>query len=73
MSEPAIPFGYRRITGQSQRGDGIWDGTRFRKVKKEYPFIGSGALTRIIIRKCAVEQPALAGIGLIGVPDMDMD
>lgn len=57
MSVPKIPFGYCLVQGQSQKGDGIWDGTRFRKVKKGYPFAGdSGA---VIIRKCEVEQEPL--------------
>lgn len=55
MSEPKIPCGYRQIQGQSQKGDGIWDGERFRKVKKEYPRT-SGFLPKFIIRRCVVEQ-----------------
>lgn len=39
----------------------MWDGTRFRKVKKQYPFAGPAEY--IIIRKCTVEQPALPGAG----------
>ncbi len=56
---PTIPFGFRPVVGQSQKGDGIWNGRRFAKVKKGYPFAGdSGA---VIIRRCEVVQPALPG------------
>lgn len=56
-NNPEIPYGYRQIQGQSQKGDGIWNGERFVKVKKGYPFAGdSGA---IIIRKCEVMQQML--------------
>lgn len=54
---PAIPFGYRRIQGQLQKGDGLWNGTRFARVKKGYPFVGTQEL--IAIRRCAVEQTEL--------------
>lgn len=52
--DPKIPFGYKLVTGQLQKGDGVWNGTRFRKVKREYPFVGERTL--IAIRKCVVEQ-----------------
>ena len=58
-TDPAIPYGYRRITGLSQRGDGIWDGTRFRKVKKEYPHSEGRPGFNFIIRKCEVVQTEL--------------
>ena len=58
---PAIPYGYRRIQGPSQRGDGIWDGTRFRKVRKAYPN-ADGSAPVVIIRKCVIEQPELPGV-----------
>jgi hypothetical protein len=60
-AEPAIPFGWKRITGQSQRGDGIWNGTKFVKVKKEYPHSEGRPGFYFIIRKCQVVQPALPG------------
>jgi hypothetical protein len=52
-AEPAIPFGYRLVQGPSQKGDGIWDGKRFRKVRKEYPH---ATAERPVIRKCEVVQ-----------------
>jgi hypothetical protein len=56
--EPEILIGYKRVEGQSQKGDNIWDGERFRKVRKGYPFAGdSGAF---IIRKCEVVQTEIA-------------
>lgn len=69
-TEPQIPYGYRRITGQSQRGDGIWDGTRFRKVKKEYPHSEGRPGFYFIIRKCTVEQAALPGIEEAATPPL---
>lgn len=70
---PAIPFGYKQVTGQSRKGDGIWNGTRFAKVKKCYPFAGdSGA---VIIRKCEVVQteiPATVVMDVTGVEVMDI-
>ena len=60
-NQPAIPFGYRAVIGQSQRGDGIWDGTRFRKVKKEYPHSEVRPGFNFIIRKCEVAQAELPG------------
>jgi hypothetical protein len=60
METPKIPFGYRRVVGQLQKGDGVWDGERFRKVKKQYPNAdGCGAL--LAIRRCAAQQPVLPG------------
>lgn len=71
MADPAIPFGYRRISGQSQKGDGIWNGTRFVKVRKEFPW-ADHAPAHIIIRKCAVEQTALPVVDLSNVDTMEM-
>lgn len=72
MADPEIPHGYRLVTGQSQKGDGIWNGTRFARVRKGYPFAGdSGA---VIIRRCTVEQPALIAEPVLsdGVETMEM-
>lgn len=52
--DPKIPYGYRRVTGQSQKG--VWDGTRFRRVKKDWPVVPD---TTMMIRKCVVTQVAL--------------
>ncbi len=52
--EITIPFGYRRVTGQLQKGDGIWNGKRFTKVKKTYP--NTEYVEIFAIRKCVVEQ-----------------
>lgn len=50
---PKIPFGYKRVTGRSQMGDGVWNGKRFAKVKKDWPLIGE---CEVVIRKCEVVQ-----------------
>lgn len=55
--EPKIPFGYRRVTGQLQKGDGVWNGTRFRKVAKRYP--STEAVELFAIRRCEVVQTEL--------------
>lgn len=70
--DPTIPFGYRQVTGQLQKGDGVWNGERFvrvkrvptevivRKTKMLYPCaMPDGA---VAIRKCEVEQPSLPGV-----------
>ncbi len=60
MSDPQIPFGYKRVHGQLQKGDGVWNGTRFAKVKKEYP-CAEGLHLLFAIRKCTVEQVQIPG------------
>lgn len=62
IGQPTIPFGYKLVTGQAQRGDGIWDYSagKFVKVKKEYPW-GAPLKERIIIRKCEVVQTEIVG------------
>lgn len=54
---PTVPFGYRLVAGQLQKGDGLWDGKRFRKVRKDYPYIGTRE--GIAIRLCEVVQPVI--------------
>ncbi len=60
MSEPTIPFGFKRIFGQAQKGDGVWDGEPFRRAKKEYPW-GQFPPPRVIIRKQEVAQTEIPG------------
>jgi len=55
-TEPQIPFDYRQVHGQSQKGDGIWDGRRFVKVKPVWPDI---KVDDVVIRRCEVVQPEL--------------
>lgn len=55
-TDPKIPYGYKQIQGQSQKGDGVWDGTRFRKVKKAYPIV---RYPEVMIRRCEVVQEEL--------------
>lgn len=50
---PAIPFGYRQVTGPSRKGEGIWNGKRFVKVKPVWPDI---RVDDVVIRKCEVVQ-----------------
>lgn len=57
-AEPKIPHGYTQVTGQLQKGDGLWDGTRFRKVRREYPFIGERV--GVAVRKCEVVQTEIS-------------
>lgn len=59
QSNPTIPYGYKIVTGQLQKGDGVWDGERFRKVKKQYPSTEPRSL--FAIRKCVVEQTEIPG------------
>jgi hypothetical protein len=55
-AEIKIPHGYARVTGQSQKGDGRWNGQRFARVKKEYPAI---LIDDVVIRRCVVTQEPL--------------
>ena len=67
MNTPEIPFGYKRVFGQLQKGDGVWDGQKFKKVRKElvpvtvmrmrWPIVQQAAT--IAIRRCTVEQAPL--------------
>lgn len=68
-TDPKIPYGWKRITGRSQKGDGIWNGEKFVRVKKEYPHSEGMPGFRLIIRKCEVVQPTLIGVDLAGGPD----
>lgn len=52
---PKIPFGYKAVTGQSRKGDGYWDGEKFRKVRKMYPT----SYPTLIIRKCDATQTVM--------------
>ncbi len=70
-----IPFGYKRVVGQLQKGDGILDLATggfikvkrvpveviIKKTKMQYPCVMpySG---EIAIRRCTVEQPSLPGV-----------
>ncbi len=69
--QPTIPFGYRRVTGQLQKGDGIWNGKRFAKVKKAYP--NTEYVEIFAIRKCVVEQQELPGIVGELMPVMEVE
>ncbi len=60
-AEPTIPFGWKRITGMAQRGDGIWNGQKFVRVKKEYPHSEGRPGFYFIIRKCAAIQTEISG------------
>jgi hypothetical protein len=64
---PQIPYGYRRVVGQLQKGDGLWDGTRFRRVRKGYPYIG--LLQGVAVRKCEVVQQQIPAT----VPDSELE
>ncbi len=54
-TEPKIPFGYKRVSGQIQKGDGVLDPVTglYHRVRKEYPRTDDD---RIFIRRCKVEQ-----------------
>lgn len=47
-----IPYGYKLIQGQAQKGDGVWNGERFVRVKKVYP----STEPAVIIRRQEVVQ-----------------
>jgi len=69
-TEPQIPFGYRRVHGQSQKGDGIWNGRRFVKVKPVWPDI---KVDDVVIRRCEVVQPELVSeVDVSGIEVMEM-
>lgn len=73
-ADPQIPYGYKRVVGQLQRGDGILDLAAggfikvkrvpteviIRKTKMLYPCVDPQSGT-IAIRKCVVEQAELPG------------
>jgi len=58
---PKIPFGYKLVDpyAPTQKGDGLWNGERFAKVKKEYPRVDEG---QIVIRRCEVVQTELPAV-----------
>ncbi len=68
--DPKIPFGFRRVFGQLQKGDGVWDGATFKRTKREpttviikrtkmlYPCTDSGM---VAIRRCDAEQTETPG------------
>lgn len=70
-SEPEIPFGFKQVWGQLQKGDGVWspEHGRFVKTKKvptpvtvtkmRYPIVTQAAT--VAIRKCEVVQAELPG------------
>jgi hypothetical protein len=64
---PPIPHGYRLVQGPAQKGDGVWDGTRFRKARKQYP----STEPAIIIRRCEVVQEALPGVEVVAEMEVD--
>ncbi len=66
---PTIPFGFKRIYGVTQRGDGEYDRAtgKFVKVRKEWPTTRLDE--RVFIRKCEVVQTEIAGVA--SVPEMD--
>lgn len=67
MNTPEIPYGFKRVFGQLQKGDGVWDGQKFKKVRKEltpvtvmrmrWPIVHQAAT--VAIRRCTVEQTPL--------------
>lgn len=73
MSDLTIPYGYRRVFGQSQKGDGIWNyaTNKFVKVKKEYPW-GAPLKERFIIRKCEVVQTEIPATQQVVVTDVEV-
>lgn len=50
-----IPYGYKPVPAgePTQKGDGKWDGERFRKVKREYPRVWP---EEVVIRRQEVRQ-----------------
>ncbi len=60
--EIKIPYGFKRVFGQLQKGDGLWNGTRFAKVKKQYPNTDERIGLLFAIRRCEVEQAELLRI-----------
>lgn len=60
-ADPQIPFGYKRVFGQAQRGDGIYDHERgeFVKAKKAWPTTDQQCV--ILIRRCNPVQTEIPG------------
>lgn len=62
MDPVKIPFGYKRVSGQSRRGDAISINGKFVRVLRVYrkwPVFPDDVL---LIRRCTVEQPELPGV-----------
>ena len=59
MSDPTIPYGYRRVYAQLQKGDGVWNGERFVRVKR--------APTEVIIRKTKMLYPCVMPDGPVAI------
>lgn len=57
MTDPKIPHGYKRVTGQAMKGDGTWNGEKFVKVRKCWP--STEPTATVLIRKCEVVQPEI--------------
>jgi hypothetical protein len=72
IGQPKIPFGYKQTHGQLQKGDAIWNGEKFvrvkrvptevivRKTKMLYPCAMEGGA--VAIRRCEVVQETLPGV-----------
>lgn len=57
--EPTIPFGYKRTLGQLQKGDGIWNGEKFARVRKVPP--------EVIIRRTKMLYPCALPDGPVAI------
>lgn len=59
--EIKIPYGYVRVTGQLQKGDGVWDNCKqgFVNVKRQP--------TEVIIRKTRMLYPCAMPDGIIAI------
>ena len=54
--EIKIPYGYRQVSGQMQKGDGVLVDGKFVKVRKEYPRTDDD---RVFVRRCEVVQATI--------------
>lgn len=58
QTEIKIPFGYKRVEyGLTQRGDGMWNGHKFvrvKRVKRKWQAIAPGF--DYVIRRCEIKQ-----------------
>ena len=59
MSDPTIPYGYKRVYSQLQKGDGVWNGEKFVRVKR--------VPTEVIIRKTKMLYPCVMPDGPVAI------
>lgn len=61
MSDPTIPFGYKRLAPDEiwERGDGVWNGCEFVRCNGRNKERATVSFGNIVIRRCEAQQPEL--------------